>query len=354
MHEASDLSRRLARNAESVCRHYLPHGRRHGCYWLIGDIEGTPGRSLYVRLAGPESGNGAAGKWTDAATGAHGDRLDLIGANRRLTTLADTLAEARRFLALLPPEPTPSRRRQPPAPTGSPEAARRLFAISEPITGTLAERYLRARDISAVPGSNVLRFHPRCWYRPEEDEPPGRDAWPALIAAVTDFSGTVTGLHRTWLDPSGRAKAPIASPRRAMGQLLGNGVRFGTADDVLAAGEGVETMLSLRTALPTLPAVAALSAAHLAALEFQPTLKRLYIAREQDDAGRHAAETLAYQARKFGIEPLMLDARLGDFNDDVRRLGIDTLRADLRLQLAPEDVECFMPSARPGRRIGAA
>lgn len=353
MHDASDLARRLARNAESVCRHYLPHGRRQGCYWLIGNVEGTPGRSLYVRLTGPESGKGAAGKWTDAATGEHGDLLDLIAANQRLTALTDTLAEARRFLALPQPEPTPSRR-QPPAPTGSPEAAWRLFAMSKPITGTLAERYLRARDISAIAGSGTLRFHPRCWYRPEEDEPPGRDAWPALIAAVTDASGAITGVHRSWLDPSGRAKAPIASPRRAMGQLLGHGVRFGTADDVLAAGEGVETMLSLRTALPTLPAVAALSAAHLAALELQPTLKRLYIAREQDDAGRHAAETLADQARQSGIEPLMLDARLGDFNDDLRRLGIDTLRADLRIQLAPEDVVRFMPSAGPRRRTATA
>jgi hypothetical protein len=31
-----------------------------------------------------------------------------------------------------------------------------------------------------------------------------------------------------------------------MGDLLGNAVRFGVVDDVLAAGEGIETMLSLR------------------------------------------------------------------------------------------------------------
>ena len=43
-------------------------------------------------------------------------------------------------------------------------------------------------------------------------------------------------------------------------------VRFGVADDVLAAGEGIETMLSLRSVLPTMPMVAALSANHLAAI----------------------------------------------------------------------------------------
>ena len=97
---ASDLAHRLARDPEAVCRHYLSNGRREGRYWLVGDVENSPGRSLYVRLRGPEVGKGAAGKWTDAATGEHGDLLDLIAANQRLTSLRDTLDEARRFLAL--------------------------------------------------------------------------------------------------------------------------------------------------------------------------------------------------------------------------------------------------------------
>jgi hypothetical protein len=62
---ASDLARRLARHAEAVCRHYLSNGRRQGRYWLVGDVQNRPGRSLYVRLTGPESGPGAAGRWTD-------------------------------------------------------------------------------------------------------------------------------------------------------------------------------------------------------------------------------------------------------------------------------------------------
>jgi hypothetical protein len=62
---ASDLARRLAREAEAVCRHYLSNGHRHGHYWLVGDVANTPGRSLFVRLTGPDSGKGAAGKWTE-------------------------------------------------------------------------------------------------------------------------------------------------------------------------------------------------------------------------------------------------------------------------------------------------
>ena len=63
--DAADLAHRLARDAEAVCRHYLSNGRREGRYWLVGDVHNTPGRSLFVRLRGPESGKGAAGKWSE-------------------------------------------------------------------------------------------------------------------------------------------------------------------------------------------------------------------------------------------------------------------------------------------------
>jgi hypothetical protein len=63
--QAAELAHRLARDAEAVCRHYLSNGRREGRYWLVGDVRNTPGRSLFLRLKGPESGKGAAGKWTE-------------------------------------------------------------------------------------------------------------------------------------------------------------------------------------------------------------------------------------------------------------------------------------------------
>ena len=40
---AADLARRLARDAEAVCRHYLSKGRRSGRYWIVGDVQNTPG-----------------------------------------------------------------------------------------------------------------------------------------------------------------------------------------------------------------------------------------------------------------------------------------------------------------------
>ena len=99
--------------------------------------------------------------------------------------------------------------------------------MSQPISGTIVETYLRRRGITALHGTANLRFHPRCYYRPDPDSP--TETWPAMIAAVTDLGGTITGAHRTWLDPSGQDKAPIDTPRRAMGYLLGNAVWVGMA-----------------------------------------------------------------------------------------------------------------------------
>lgn len=344
---ASDLSRALARQVEAVCRHYLPEGGRQGHYWMAGDVCGSPGRSLYVRLKGSDHGKGAAGKWTDAATGEHGDLLDLIALNQGHDRLGDTLAEARRFLSL----PVPASDldvREPPAPRGSRKAAQRLFSASRPISLTIAEIYLCGRGITGIRSERWLRFHPACWYRPDEDDAPGTpQAFPALIAAVTDNDGTITGVHRTFLAPGLHpvtgGKALVATPRRAMGDLLGHGVRFGTPGAVMAAGEGLETVLSLRMPMRNLPMIACLSAAHLAAINWPEPLRRLYVVRDRDPAGDVAWAAIADRGARDGMEILPLQTPLGsDFNDALLSMGASGLANALAEQLMPDDAARFV------------
>jgi hypothetical protein len=354
MGPAAELARRLAQNAEAVCREYLSNGRREGNTWRVGDVDNTPGRSLMVRLTGPDSGPGAAGHWVDYSTSEHGDLLDLIARTCRLHAFRDVLDEARRFLSLPERQYQGSGPARPPVPGGSPEAARRLFASAKPIPGTLAAIYLRSRGIADVHDLPALRFHPRCFYRVHEGAP--RETWPALLAAVTDLDGAITGVLRTWLARDGSRKAPLATPRRSMGRLLGHGVRIGRAADVLAAGEGLETMLSLRVVLPALPIVAALSATHLAALVPPSGVRRLYIARDNDRVGRRAAEMLSARADAGGIEALVITPHWDDFNTDLTTLGREALAESMRVQLMPEDVERFLivdqrPGPAPRQRV---
>jgi hypothetical protein len=194
-----------------------------------------------------------------------------------------------------------------------------------------------------------LRYHPSVYYRASEDAP--LESWPALLAAVTDLDGNITGIQRTWLDPRQSDKAPLADPRRALGHLLGNGVRFGKAADILVAGEGIETMLALKSVLPSLPVIAGLSANHLAALDLPPApgsgpgqaLLRLYVARDNDAAGLQAAHRLHERGIAADIEIRDLVPVYGDFNLDLCRLGPDSMRAHLADQLVPSDRTRFLP-----------
>ena len=217
--------------------------------------------------------------------------------------------------------------------------------MTQPLAGTLKDSYLRQRGILRASLHPALRYHPSCYYR---DLVTGRThRFPALIAAVTDPAGTITGVHRTWLDPDGDGKAQVDDPRRALGGLLGNAVRFGFPlrgpVSVMAAGEGLESILSLSHVMPGMPMAAALTANHLAAFDLPPSCVRLYIAADADAAGRNGIERLSRRAQARGILPLVLAPELGDFNDDLR-LDPSRMLASLRAQLAPEDVEVFLPS----------
>ena len=172
----------------------------------------TPGRSLYVRLRGPDAGPGAAGKWTDAATGEHGDLLDLIRLNRNFPRLTEAIDEARAFLAL----PRSLNRRRPPSRRSRPDRPRppaACFAPARPIAGTLAEAYLRARGITGPLDWPALRFHPSVYYRATRRQLP-LQIWPALLAAVTDLDGAITGrpAHLARSAASGESAAHRSTP----------------------------------------------------------------------------------------------------------------------------------------------
>jgi len=278
----------------------------------------------------------------------YGDLFDLVREACGLVDFRDVADEARRFLN----EPQ-SRRVSPrrddtlgsqPVDRPAGERARRLFRMTQPLSGTLADSYLRQRGILRASLHPALRFHPSCYYR---DLVSGRtSSYPALIAAVTDQAGTITGVHRTWLDPDGEGKARVEDPRRALGGLLGNAVRFhfpvGGPVPVMVAGEGLESMLSLSHVMPAMPVVSALTSSHLSAFRPPTGCRHLYVAADADAAGRHGIEGLSRRVQALGILPLVLTPELGDFNEDLRRLGPDRLIANLRAQLVPEHASDFL------------
>ena len=319
---ATAVAAALGARAEEVCRRYLPHGRKHGRYWTAGDVRGARGRSLFVRLAPP----GVPGKWTDAATGEHGDLLDLIRIASGAGSFRAALAEARAFLSM-PAVPASHASDD----YDRTEAARRLWQRCRAIDGTHAEAYLRARGIHRC-RFPALRFHPALFHR----DGGGVRRLPALVAAVTgpaeERSGhaALSGVHRTWLDPTRPAKAPVTRPRKALGRVHGLAVRFGDpAPPTLLVGEGIETVLSIVTAMPDAVAAAALSAGSLGAFAPPPGVRRLVVARDNDPDGERAAERLARRCAAARVAVHVLTPEGDDFNDDLLALGSAALAARL-------------------------
>jgi hypothetical protein len=101
-------------------------------------------------------------------------------------------------------------------------------------------------------------------------------------------------------------------------------------------------MLSLRV-LPTLPMVA-VSANHSLRCCFRRPMP-LYVARDADPAGDAAMASLCNRAEAAGIEVGSLLPCFDDFNEDLRRLGVDRLRTSVGRQLAPQDLVRFLALA---------
>jgi hypothetical protein len=128
-----------------------------------------------------------------------------------------------------------------------------------------------------------------------------------------------------------------------MGRLLGNAVRFGTPRDIMATGEGIETVLSLLSLFPALPMAAGLSASHLAAIQFPPGLRRLYVLRDNDVSGDFAEDRPAERCREAGIDCRVLKPAAKDLNADLRAGEAHAVKARMIAQFAPDDRSLFRP-----------
>ena len=114
-------------------------------------------------------------------------------------------------------------------------------------------------------------------------------------------------------------------PRKALGHIYGLAVRFPapspTDTTPLLVGEGIETVLSLLTAIPGTSGAATLSAGSLAAFTLPHNLTRLVIAADNDPAGLNAAHQLHDRSTHLGIHTTTITLTTTDFNDELTTLG---------------------------------
>lgn len=187
--------------------------------------------------------------------------------------------------------------------------AERIWQDAVPISGTIAETYLKGRGINC-PLPDTLRFHPHVWHGATAQ------SLPAIVAIVAGVAGVA--IHRTYLSPDGMAKASVSPDKAMLGAVSGGAVRLFDGQPTLVVAEGIETALSLRSGLLTTPVAiwAALSASNLTKIRLPESPGSLIVAADGDDAGRSSAHLLAVRAHDLGWKVSLLLAPNGhDWND---------------------------------------
>ncbi len=260
--------------------------RRGGDWWGICPFHSEKTGSFSV--------NDAKGFFHCFGCGAHGDVLDwwrlkegllLPAAVDRLKQQADGARAWQDEARPTRHDDTESRRKR--------DQARAIWQASQPISGTVAETYLRSARAIRLALPESLRFHPGLPIAGD-----GGDLWPAMVASVCDPAGRVIAIQRTFLARDGSSKARIDSPKRSLGALSDGAVRLGEPAQMLGIAEGIETGLSAMQRF-LVPVWCALGS-NLARIALPDSVRDVVIFADRGEAGEEAAEKARISFRSRG------------------------------------------------------
>jgi hypothetical protein len=230
--------------------------------------------SLYVRVAGFP-----IGAWKDAAVGLQGDVINLVSTFGGVPDHHRTRLWCMSFLGWgggLPRDQLDAKRKASKyfaeqesrmAVETLAEARRHAFGVfvnAKPIIDTPVEYYLASRGIDLsvfkhVPGA--LRYLANARHRSADG---AESFWPCMVAAMSDEHGKVAAIHRTWLAPDGKGKAPVVPNKKIWPSFKGCMIRLARGDGdltpeeagrqgkraTLVVCEGIEDGLTLAMAAP--------------------------------------------------------------------------------------------------------
>jgi hypothetical protein len=157
------------------------------------------------------------------------------------------------------------------------ELARKLWRSALPVAGTPVETYLRTRRFDSPPPPTI-RFLPS--YRYDRVR-----RFPCMIAAVQAPSRILVAVQLTFLDPSGRSKADIPSPRRVIGPLSGGLLRTAPAASHIGLAEGFESAWGASLLHEGMPVWATLGAERFSIVALPPIVSRVTLFADHDSPG---------------------------------------------------------------------
>lgn len=197
--------------------------------------------------------------------------------------------------------------------------ALRIWRETQPTVGSPIDAYLASRGLETVDNvHSSVRFHPACPFAGERT--------PAMVALVRNVvTNEPQAIHRTALNHEGQKVEANGKDRLALGSIRGGAVKLTADEEVttcLGIGEGIETALSLRC-LPEFgasPVWSVLNAGGLTSFPVLAGIECLWIAVDDDPAGRGASELCADRWRGAGREVFLVRSTMAgaDLNDIAR------------------------------------
>ncbi|MFC4293553.1 CHC2 zinc finger domain-containing protein [Novosphingobium tardum] len=187
--------------------------------------------------------------------------------------------------------------------------ARAIWRSAAPVTGTLAEGYLRHRGLH-LPLPDSIRFSSLRYGKSGPQHP-------CLVAAVASVEGKLVGIQRTYLNAAGTGKAAVPKPKLSLGRVSGGAIRLAPFSACLVVCEGLEDGLTLQQELGTAVWVAA-GATMLPNMQFPAGAESIAIGGDGDAAGRAAAGKAAADFTARGLSTrVFFPAGAKDFNAEL-------------------------------------
>lgn len=170
-------------------------------------------------------------------------------------------------------------------------SAERTFNLCRDFEGTVGDLYLQGRGIKISNEPNI-KYHARV-YNSER-----RGFFPTLIFKISKtHNGPLEAIHRIYLNDLTFTKLDVEDPKKALGNVMGSGIWFGSPDTTLVIAEGPENALSFRV-LGYSFVVSTVYATNFHNLKIPKEVNKIILAPDNDKAGKLATQkALEYYKR---------------------------------------------------------
>ena len=207
--------------------------------------------------------------------------------------------------------------------------ARKLARASQPISGTIAERYLQEhRKIQLDTYPNCLRFHPAVYSQKNNA------IHPALLVIAKDHLGQVQAVQAIYLDKETTNKANVTVQKQTFGLLKGatsDLIKTSDKNAPVYLAEGPETALSIYAAVKEANVKITLGKSNYKNINTASIAKDVVLCLDNDGTSPDSEKIIQMAVDKFiqqGLNTWVAKPHeVGkDFNDILKEQGVDAVK----------------------------